>query len=72
MSSPTTLSRELRTMQRVAIDALGVMPKRSFYRKWSYELIAEEIKAVRYPRLKGRLMEYVRKNGMEGKFNLEQ
>lgn len=64
------LSLELHTMTEIGKDALEVLPRKSFYRTWVYELILEQLPAKNYPRLKARLMEYVRKNKLQDRFNL--
>ena len=55
-------------MTLIATNALGVIPKRSIYRKMAYELISEELPASDYPRLKNRLLAFVSKNNLQNKF----
>jgi len=54
----TDLRKDLLTTERMAIAAMPYIPKRSKYRSWAYQLLAEEIAAWKYAKLRARLLRF--------------
>lgn len=56
--SPQLFSLDLHRTTCKAIAAVGYMPKHSKYRNWSYRLIAGDLEASKYHKLRDRLVRF--------------
>jgi|GEM_PF-3368517 hypothetical protein len=56
--NPQTLEKDLYETERMAIRAMPYIPKGSFYRTWSYRLLAGDIEVWKYLKLKRRLHKF--------------
>lgn len=57
---PEQLSKELYETTRYAIRAIPWVPDKSYYKDWIYQLIAEEIEAYKYQKLRRKLLKFWR------------
>jgi len=58
MSYLARLHKEVYETERMAITAIPYIPKKSKYRSWCYQLLAEEIPALKYRKLRERLIKF--------------
>ena len=56
--TPNTLQVEIYETESMARKAMPYIPKRSKYRTWVYQLLAEEIDAWKYRKLRDRLIRF--------------